>query len=87
MIVGFVVERDTLARDFAWLVTTLPPEGALWVSWPKRSSKVQTDMTEHVVRDVALPLGWVDTKVCAIDTTWSALKLVLRRELRPRKSG
>jgi hypothetical protein len=83
LIVGFVTERNHLARNIGWLVTTLPPDGAFWVAWPKRSAKVATDMTDSAVRDVALPLGWVDVKVCAVDATWSALKLVLRRELRP----
>jgi hypothetical protein len=54
----------------------------IWVAWPKRASKVATDMTEDVVRDVALPRGLVDVKVCAIDEMWSGLKLVIRRELR-----
>ena len=54
----------------------------LWVAWPKRASKVPTDMTEDSVRDVALPRGLVDVKVCAIDETWSGLKLVIRKELR-----
>jgi hypothetical protein len=81
--VGFVTERAHLARNIEWILATLPPDGAFWVAWPKRASKVPTDMTEDVVREVALPLGWVDTKVCAIDETWSALKLVLRKELRP----
>jgi hypothetical protein len=54
----------------------------VWVAWPKRASKVPTDMTEDVVRDVALPCGLVDVKVCAIDDTWSGLKLVIRKELR-----
>jgi hypothetical protein len=54
----------------------------LWVAWPKRASKVPTDVTEDVVREVALPRGLVDVKVCAIDETWSALKLVTRRALR-----
>jgi hypothetical protein len=53
-----------------------------WIAWPKRSSGVETDMTEDVVRDVALPTGLVDVKVCAIDETWSGLKLVVRKELR-----
>jgi hypothetical protein len=56
--------------------------GAIWVAWPKRASKVATDMTEDVVREVALPRGLVDVKVCAIDATWSGLKLVIRRALR-----
>jgi hypothetical protein len=83
LIVAFVTERDHLARNIAWLVSTLPPDGALWVAWPKRASRVATDMTEGAVRDLALPMGWVDVKVCAIDGTWSGLKLVLRKELRP----
>ena len=87
LVVDFVTERDALARDIEWLVGTLPPEGALWVAWPKRASKVETDMTEDVVREIALPMGWVDTKVCAIDATWSGLKLVLRKELRPRSGA
>jgi hypothetical protein len=83
LIVGFFKERQRLVHDIEWLVKALPPDGALWVAWPKRASKVATDMTEQTVRDVALPMGWVDIKVCAIDDTWSGLKLVLRKELRP----
>lgn len=83
VIVGFVTERDHLARNIGWLVTTLPPDGAFWVAWPKRTAKMPTDMSDHAVRDIALPMGWVDVKVCAIDATWSGLKLVLRKELRP----
>jgi hypothetical protein len=82
LIVGFVTERDHLARNIGWLVTTLPADGALWVAWPKRASKMPTDMTDHAIRDIALPMGWVDVKVCAIDATWTGLKLVLRTELR-----
>ena len=58
------------------------PAGALWVAFPKKASKVPTDMTEHVVREVALPLGLVDTKVCAVDEIWTGLKLVWRVERR-----
>src|SRR5581483_6693444 len=83
LIVAFVVKRDHLARNLEWLTTTLPPDGPLWVAWPKRGSNLTTDMTESAVREIALPTGWVDVKVCAIDSTWSGLKLVLRRELRP----
>jgi hypothetical protein len=82
LIVGFVTAPDHLARNFAWLVTTLPPDGAFWVAWPKRTSGLATDMNENVVRDIALPMGWVDIKVCAIDATWSGLKVVRRKELR-----
>jgi hypothetical protein len=83
LILGFVTERNHLARNISRLVTTLPPDGALWVAWPKRAAKMTTDMTDDAVRDIALPMGWVDIKVCAIDATWTGLKLVLRRELRP----
>ncbi|MBV9661773.1 MAG: DUF3052 family protein [Acidimicrobiales bacterium] len=82
MVIGFVTERDHLVRNIGWIVQTLPPDGAFWVAWPKKASKVSTDMSDQVVRDIALPMGWVDTKVCAIDSTWSGLKLVLRKELR-----
>lgn len=61
------------------LVKTLPPTGMLWVSWPKKASKVPTDVTEDTIRAIALPLGLVDVKVCAIDAVWSGLKLVWRR--------
>lgn len=87
LVVGFVVERDHLARNFAWLVATLWPDGAFWVAWPKKAAKVATDMTDDAIREVALPAGWVDVKVCAIDDTWSGLELVLRKELRPARSG
>lgn len=60
----------------------LAPEIPVWVSWPKRAARVATDRTEDVVRELALPLGFVDVKVCAVDATWSGLKLVVRRELR-----
>jgi hypothetical protein len=87
LIVGFVTEREHLARNIGWLVGTLAPDGVFWVAWPKRGSKMITDMTDGAVRDIALPMGWVDVKVCAIDDTWSGLKLVLRKELRPSASG
>jgi hypothetical protein len=61
---------------------TIAPAGVVWVSWPKKSSGVPTDITEDVIREVALPTGLVDIKVCAVDETWSGLKLVIRKELR-----
>ena len=70
--------RSALTRLRAKLVS----DGMIWVSWPKRSSKVPTDITEDVIREVALPLGFVDIKVCAVDDTWSGLKLVVRVENR-----
>src|SRR3954452_12069841 len=57
-------------------------DATVWISWPKKASKVPTDITEDVIRDVALPMGYVDVKVCAVDETWSGLKLVIRNELR-----
>lgn len=57
-------------------------DATIWVSWPKKASKVATDITEDVIREVALPMGFVDVKVCAVDETWSGLKLVIRKELR-----
>ena len=78
----FVTERRALERALAALQPRLQPAGMIWVAWPKRASKVTTDVTEDVVRDVALPRGLVDVKVCAIDEVWSGLKLVIRRERR-----
>jgi hypothetical protein len=83
VIVSFHTRRAELARRFPALMRALVAEGCLWVAWPKRASEVDTDITEDVVRDVALPTGMVDNKVCAIDDTWSGLRLVLRKELRP----
>ena len=82
LVVCFVTERRELERRLAGLRRAIEPDGMLWVAWPKRASGVRTDMTEDVVRDVALPTGLVDTKVCAIDQVWSGLRLVVRRELR-----
>ena len=78
----FVTERAALARGLQTLQPKLQPAGMIWVAWPKRASKVPTDITEDVVREVALPRGLVDVKVCAIDEVWSGLKLVIRKELR-----
>jgi hypothetical protein len=83
LIVVFVKERRQLARSITALAAALPPDGMLWVAWPKKASGVPTDMSDETIRGIALPIGLVDTKVCAIDATWSGLKLVLRRQLRP----
>jgi hypothetical protein len=64
------------------LTAAVHPDGTVWIAWPKRASKVPTDITEDVLRDEFLPTGWVDNKVCAIDGTWSGLRFALRRELR-----
>ena len=78
----FVTRRKDLAAWLARLIPILKPTGMLWVSWPKKSSGVETDITEDTVRAEALPLGLVDTKVCAVDDVWSGLKLVWRKENR-----
>lgn len=81
----FVTSRRALDRKIEQCIREIRANGAIWVSWPKRSSGLRTDMTEDVVREIALPLGLVDVKVCAVDQTWSALKLVIRRELRGKR--
>ncbi|HKA96344.1 MAG TPA: hypothetical protein VKD66_08760 [Streptosporangiaceae bacterium] len=87
VIVFFVIWRAELETRLASLRERMAPAGGLWVAWPKRAARVPTDMTEDVVRDVALPTGLVDNKVCAIDEVWSGLRLVIRRELRPPAAG
>jgi hypothetical protein len=82
LVVLFVTSRRELERRLPALHERLARDGMLWVAWPKKASGVQTDMTEDVVRDVALPRGLVDTKVAAVDATWSGLRLVIRKELR-----
>lgn len=79
---GFFTEAAVLARQLKALRGTLRPDAVLWVSWPKKSAKVATDITEDTIRALALPLGFVDVKVCAVSEVWSGLKLVLRKELR-----
>jgi len=82
VVVFFTTERLHLDRRLDDIGRAIAPNGAAWIAWPKRASKVATDMTDNVVREVALPRGLVDVKVCAIDETWSGLKLVWRKELR-----
>ena len=82
IVLCFVIARRDLERRAGRLREAIAPDGSVWVCWPKRASKVPTDMTEDVVRDVLLPTGLVDVKVAAVDETWSGLKLVVRRELR-----
>jgi hypothetical protein len=78
----FVTERTHLDAKLHQLLPLLAPSGFIWVSWPKKASKVATDMTEDVIRDVCLPMGLVDVKVCAVDAIWSGLKLMRRKALR-----
>ena len=79
---GFTTERAELERAAKPLMDSIDRDGSIWISWPKKASKVATDITEDVIRDVVLPIGLVDVKVCAVDETWSGLKLVIRKELR-----
>jgi hypothetical protein len=78
----FVTRREELAGHLAKLRRQLRDDAAVWVSWPKKASKVATTVTEDVIRELALPLGFVDIKVCAVSDVWSGLKLVVRKELR-----
>lgn len=78
----FATERADLERRLPTLRKRLEDAGVLWISWPKKSAKVATDITEDAIRELALPLGFVDVKVCAVDETWSGLKLMIRREHR-----
>jgi hypothetical protein len=78
----FVTARARLDKELRAAVPKMKQDAAIWISWPKKSSKVETDITEDTVREVALPLGLVDIKVCAVDEIWSGLKLVIRKQLR-----
>jgi len=78
----FCTQRTDLTSALSQTIALLRPDAAVWVSWPKKASKVPTDITEDTIREVALPLGLVDVKVCAVDEIWSGLKLVIRKENR-----
>lgn len=78
----FVTQKRELAEHLDWLRGQLAQDGTVWVSWPKKASGVATDITEDTVREVCLPMGFVDVKVCAVDAVWSGLKLVIRKSER-----
>ena len=82
VVVFFATEQRQLTKRWPAVTAALTPAGAVWIGWPKKASKVPTDITENDLRDLFLPTGWVDVKVCAIDDTWSGLKFVLRKALR-----
>jgi hypothetical protein len=82
VIVTFHTHRAELERRLPALRALMEPNAGLWIAWPKRASKLATDITEDVLREIALPTGLVDNKVCAIDETWSGLRLVIRLEHR-----
>ncbi|HSM53524.1 MAG TPA: hypothetical protein VK839_05030 [Erythrobacter sp.] len=78
----FATKRQDLEHLLSELRHTIAPNGFIWVSWPKKTSKVATEITEDTIREIGLPLGFVEVKVCAVDQTWSGLKLMIRKELR-----
>jgi hypothetical protein len=78
----FRTDRAALTDDLARLKPMLAPSGFIWVSWPKKASKVSTDIDENVIREICLPMGLVDVKVCAVDAIWSGLKLMIRKSQR-----
>ncbi len=78
----YVKRKSDLQQQLEHLRRNLRVDAVIWVSWPKRSSKVSTDITEDTIREVALPMGFVDIKVCAVNEIWSGLKIVVRKELR-----
>jgi hypothetical protein len=82
VIVFFTKSHAEYAAEFGTLRSHMTPACGLWIAFPKRAAKVPTDMTDHVVREVALPTGLVDNKVCAIDPVWTGIRLVIRRGLR-----
>lgn len=82
VLVVFVKKRDVLVEKIATCRPKLHQAGGLWIAWPKKASGVPTDIVEDTIREVALPTGLVDNKVCAIDATWSGLRLVIRKENR-----
>ena len=87
MVHVFATEAAGLAAKLRRYRAAIKPDGMIWVSWPKKSSGVATDLTDVVVRDLALPLGLVDTKVCAIDQIWSGLKFVIPKNQRKSHRG
>ncbi|HWH83656.1 MAG TPA: DUF3052 domain-containing protein [Burkholderiaceae bacterium] len=78
----FAERKAVLKTELEALRSSIKPDGVVWVSWPKKASKMPTDITEDTIRELALPLGFVDVKVCAVSEVWSGLKLVIRKELR-----
>ena len=83
LVLIFVTSQTDFAPRIPELITAIAPDGMIWVAWPKRASKIETDMTEDVIREIVLPSsGLVDVKVCAIDHVWSGLKLVIRKDRR-----
>lgn len=85
MVHFFTHQKSELQKSLPSLIGKIKQDGMIWVSWPKKASKLPTDINEDVVREVAVPLGLVDIKVCAVDEIWSGLKLVIRKEFRSKQ--
>ena len=83
IVVFFTTERDDLTRRFAGLKATLDPADGLWIAWPKKASRIETDLTFEAVQEIGLAAGLVDNKSCAVDDRWQALRFVYRLEDRP----
>lgn len=79
---AFYYDRTKFEQELPGLMSKMARDGMIWISWPKKASKIPTTMNEDIIREVALPIGLVDVKVCAVDETWSSLKLMIRKELR-----
>jgi len=75
----FATHKKELEKQFRKLITEIPPTCIIWISWYKKSAKIPTDITEETIREIVLPTGWVDIKVCAVSELWSGLKIVLRK--------
>ena len=75
----FFVKKADLEKSFLQLIKKLPPNAIIWISWYKKTAKIPTDITEDTIREIVLPTGWVDVKVCAVSDLWSGLKIVLRK--------
>jgi hypothetical protein len=86
VVLAFFTRLGELEQNIDALASTIFPAGSLWVAWPKKASRVETDLSDNHVRACALQRGLVDNKVCAVDETWSALRVVWRKELRPTRS-
>ncbi|CAB4881989.1 unannotated protein [freshwater metagenome] len=85
--VAFHAKRSGLVANWPALLAAVLPDGAIWIAWPKKASGLETDLTDIEIREVLTRRGWIDNKVCAIDDTWTALRFVVRKEVRKKRSG
>ena len=87
IVVAFHQRRAGLIANWPGLIDAIVPDGAIWIAWPKKASGIETDVADDVAREVMLRHGWVDNKVCAIDDTWTALRFVVRKAERMKRTG